>query len=526
MKKVLCLILALLTCFVFFAGCVAEKPDDGGGQGGNTQPPGGGGEEKPDDKPVSNAFDGEYEIVSAIMNGKNITREFTMYTVVFRADGTMSVLAVRDGATTRRNSTYVYDGKAVLTETNGFSGEKHRYLKDVDGTFVTDFVDFDGTAEIVLAEKEEEVEETSVEFKSVLFGKSVSDVKIYNYCPAIIVDKDEKGNDVMHVWYCTNKDDGVIVDYVGYRVGVKQSDGKWSFGEEKIVLEPTDGTWDAQHTCDPAVIKGEFAYKGQQYSYLMAYLGCTTVDYQKNETGIAVAKDIGGPWVKIDEVNPIVPWYDDGDIEAEEAKYESYKGTSRIYWGTGMPALLSVDGKGEVILTYQSTLRGTGVRRIDLSDVEHPVVKYTVSISSNGIVNSQSQKCNIGIPDFAYDAANGRLYVVGVTNERNPADVTLTRVNSHSMVAYIDGLDSMEAVSDALQGGSYKWNMLGYVGPGETGWERNHNPGMVRNAFGEIVGGENVSVIVSTGHNSWPNENIFTYRLHGWTFPAPPAVEN
>ena len=285
-----------------------------------------------------------------------------------------------------------------------------------------------------------------------------------------------------------------------------------------MVLEPTANTWDARHTCDPTVIKGEFKLKGETYNYLMAYLGCTSEDYQKNETGIAVAKNIEGPWVKIDKVNPIVPWYDDGDINTEEAKYQSMQGSTSIYWGTGMPSLLSVDGKGEVILLYQSTLRGTGIRRIDLSDLENPVEKYTVSIKHTGLVNSQNGKCNVGIPDFGYDPVTKRLYMVGVTNERNPADITKTLVNSHSVVAYIENLEDMEAVSDALQNATYRWNVVGYVGPNETGWERNHNPGLVKGEYSNICDSSKIQVVVSTGRNSWANENIFTYRLFGWSF--------
>ena len=506
MKKILCFIISLTFALSLFAAC-----DNGSGDKTSAGTSG---------KNENTSFvsaDADFTLLSAVLNGKSITSEFSYYDVTFRPDGTMSVLINRDGVTTRRNSTYTYE-KGKITETNGFSGTTFRYLVDVDGTLVTSYEDFDGTAEIVLKKKETADLIKEVDFQSVLFGESPEDTKMYNYCPAVIVDKDEDGNDVMHVWYCTNKDSGVIVDHIGYRTGVKQANGKWIFSDEKIVLSPTEGTWDAAHTCDPAVIKGEFKYHGKTYSYLMAFLGCTSLDYQKNETGIAVAESIDGPWVKIDEVNPIVPWYDDGDIEVEEAKYQSYKGTTSIYWGTGMPSLLSVDGKGEVIMFYQSTLRGTGIRRIDLSDVANPIVKYTVSISSGGILNSQNVACRIGIPDFSYDRESGRLYVVSVTNERNPADVTLTRVNSHSMVAYIDGLSSMEAVAETLKNGSYRWNMVGYVGPSQTGWERNHNPALVRGEYGELPSSDKVDVIVSTGHNSWPNENIFTYRLFGWSF--------
>ena len=106
----------------------------------------------------------------------------------------------------------------------------------------------------------------------------------------------------------------------------------------------------------------------------------------------------------------------------------------------------------------------------------------------------------------------------GVTNERNPADVTKTLVNSHCVLAYVDGLADMEAVSAALQSGSYTWNIAGYVGPNTTGFERNHNPAIVRDGRGYIPDSGRIGVVVSTGHNSWDNENIFTYRLYGAVF--------
>jgi hypothetical protein len=76
----------------------------------------------------------------------------------------------------------------------------------------------------------------------------------------------------------------------------------------------------------------------------------------------------------------------------------------------------------------------------------------------------------------------------------------------------------MEELSSMLESGKYEWTMVGYVGPNETGFERNHNPGIVKNAYGYIPDSSVIGVIVSTGHNSWGNENIFTYRLYGHLF--------
>lgn len=458
-------------------------------------------------------FRGQYVLSSASKNGKDCTDEFEQYSLSVSGQF-VNVIITHNGTTTRRNnSTFTVKGDTV-TEVDSFTGIKYVY-RGTDTELKTNFEGY----EIVLKSFDPSaVVNAPVDFEGMLFGDDIDEVKMFNYCPAILVEEDANGNEIMNIWYCTNKDDGVIMDHIGYRTGVKQSDGKWQFSAEKIVIAPTPGTWDGRHTCDPAVVKGEFKFKGETYNYLMSYLGCVTEDYQKNETGLAVAKQVGGPWVKVNTDSALIPWYDDGDYETELAKYNANQGTNRIYWGTGMPALVSIDNKGEVLMFYASTLRGIGVRRYDFSDLDNPVLKFTASLRSQGVSNSQGGSCGIGIPDFAYDAVNKRLYCASVTNEKNPKDYTPTRVNSHSMLLYIDNLDSMEAVCSALQNGSYSWTSAGYVGPSVTGWNRNHNPGLVRDAYGHIPDSSKVGMVVSTGCNDRGNDNIFTYRLFGHWF--------
>jgi len=458
---------------------------------------GGGGDKKDEGKTLSDT----YILSSATLNGKSVASKFLAYRVEFKSDKTMRVNINYLGSMQTRNSTYSYVGDKI-TETHN-SGS-YEYTFDGD-KLTTEFVDFEDVILITL-EKEVIVDKQNVpvDFEGVLFGDDVDSCKIFNYCPAVVTEKDENGNDVMHIWYCTNKDDGVIMDHVGYRKGVKQADGKWLFSEQKIVLAPTYDTWDARHTCDPAVIKGEFKYNGETYTWLMSYLGCVTEDYDCNETGIAIANSPDGPWIKMDHLNPIVPWEDYGVNNVKN-------------WGTGMPALVSLDQKGEVLLFYRSGNRGVGVQRWDFSNLnaENLAPKYTVTLTSNGITNSVGTKCNVGIPDFAYDPITKRFYVCSTTNEKNPADVTKTLVNSHCSVAYIENVESLEHLSEILQSGSYKWNMLGYVGPNTTGWNRNHNPALVRDIYGYIPDSTQIGVVVSTGHIDRSIENIFTYRLHG-----------
>lgn len=458
---------------------------------------GGGGESHSKEKKI----DATYSLEAATLDGVSVKDDFQLYNADFNEDGTLTVLISYLGLIETRNSTYVYTDNTIVEKYNSNTYEYTVY----GDTLKTTMQDFDDVIEITLKKETDESKIQEVDFESVLFGEDISQTKYFNYCPAIITEK-ENGKDVMHVWFCTNKDDGVIMDHIGYRKGVKQENGKWIFSELKIVMAPTENTWDARHTCDPAVIKGEFKLKGETYTYLMAYLGCITEDYNNNETGIAVAKSPEGPWVKVDGLNPIVPWSADGNPTAT--------------WGTGMPTLMSIDKKGEVLLTYQSSKIGTGVQRWDFSNLDNPELKakFSVRLNHSGIYNSANQKCNVGIPDFSFDPVAKRLYVFGVTNEKNPADVTKTLVNSHCVLAYIENVDSMEKACEILQSGNYTWKIEGYVGPNDTGFARNHNPGIVRNEYGYIPNSSQIGVIVTTGHNSWDNENIFTYRLHGHYF--------
>lgn len=459
-------------------------------------------------------MEGVYSLYSAKLGTEDVTDDFSMYLLTFEGDS-LTVVINYLNLPERRESSYTAT-KTTVTET--YKGQKYTYTIDGD-TLKTRYKDLDTYIDVVLKkETDSSLTDKTVDFESVLFGESINDVKKFNYCPAILTEVNDEGETVMHIWYCTNKDSGIIMDHIGYRTGVLQENGKWLFSDEQIVLAPTPGTWDSRHTCDPTVIKGEFKLNGETYNYLMSYLGCTTEDYQKNETGLAVAKNVGGPWVKVDNLNPIVPWYDDGVESEEQAKYESYLGTNKIYWGTGMPSLISVDGKGDVLLFYQSTKRGTGVRRLDLSDLNNPQEIFVSSVNFNGAVNSQGVKCSPGIADFAYDKTAKRLYVTATTNEKRPPDVTKTLVSSHSALYYVD-VEDMNAVCELMKnGGGYKWNTVGFVGPDETGWNRNHNPALVKTDGGYIPDSTKIGVVVSTGNNDWANENIFTYRLFGHWF--------
>ena len=219
----------------------------------------------------------------------------------------------------------------------------------------------------------------------------------YNYFPTIF---EEDG--VRHIYYCANKLHGNVTDYVAYRSGTKDASGRWVYSEIQYVLEPTADTWDSRHVCDPSVIKGEFKYNDEDYSYLMAYLGCVTSDNTSNEVGLAVSKTPAGPWIKLGS-NPF-------------CDYE-LNGNAGFQWGYGQPSLVSVDKKGQVLLFYTV---GDGsstyelVERWNLSDLNNPVMVSDGSkrVLTRGLKNLNGTQDYISNADFAYDPSSGRIYMI------------------------------------------------------------------------------------------------------------------
>jgi len=447
-------------------------------------------------------YAGLFLIKEVTLGGVDITDEYVDYRVEIAEDGSMTVFINYLGVLENRSSTWTVK-RSVLIETYG--SKTYRYEVSDDFDTLTYEGELSGENLVVILERTTEADDgpLAVDFESVLFGEPLLDTKRFNYAPAVIVEENDEGQTVMHIWYCMNHLSGIIMDHIGYRQGIRQDDGKWLFSDEEIALAPTPGTWDSRHVCDPTVIRGSFTYQGVTYPYMMSYLGCTTDDYSNNETGLAVAMSLEGPWTKLDHLNPIVPW----DRDNPSGR-----------WGTGMPSLMSVDGEGKVILFYSNSAVGIGVEHWDFSNLDDPDMIYLSRIDSTGATNPNGTPLTMGIADFGYDPVKDRLYIVSYTNTKNPPDVTVTRVNSHGVLAYIGDLGDMQAVVELLRTPSYAWTVLDYVGPEDTGFERNHNLGLVKDQYGNIIDSDHVMTVVSTGHNSWGNENIFTYRLMGYIF--------
>ncbi|MBQ2733561.1 MAG: hypothetical protein IJF74_05315 [Clostridia bacterium] len=313
---------------------------------------------------------------------------------------------------------------------------------------------------------------------------------IYNYCPSVMTEPDG----TRYIYYCTNKDSYKVIDYVGCRRGTPNADGSYSWGEETLVLSPSkSGAWDAHHTCDPSVIKGVFRYKGTEYSYLMAYLGCTSYDNQENKLGLAVANSPLGPFVKVGDA-PLVDFVRDPSV-------------SVFQWGVGQASLISMDKAGKVWLFYtRGDKNGTRtvVRECDFSDLDAPVMSEETKVSASGLSNLNGGSDFMNNADLLYDPEKDKFYSASDCHP-NPADEP-NFIASTFRINYFKG-------SSFSRGA---WRTVAQIGPKQTGAARNHNVGLVRDEYGHLYNKNFITVyytISVTGSQSLWSYRIYEYNV-------------
>ncbi len=296
----------------------------------------------------------------------------------------------------------------------------------------------------------------------------------YEYCPSVMYQ-----GGVENVFFCRNKNDGQIIDYIYLRR---------NGGVTLQVLAPTSGAWDSVHVCDPSVIQGYFNYSGTVYRYMMAYLGCSTYNSQQNQIGVAVSNDLLH-WVKY-EGNPVVH-------HGYQSAYSSY-----FQWGVGQPSIVSVDHAGKVLMFYtKGTYNKTAsyVRLCDFSNMNSPVISDEVYLSSSGTGDFLSNG------DFAY--TDGTLYMVC---DHHPfAGGSLDYIANESAI-YAASWTLSDQVSSLS---NISWSRVGAINSSISGWERNHNCCFFRDPYGALA----ANMIYYT-HASSSGGGLWTYRIQGYIF--------
>ncbi len=311
---------------------------------------------------------------------------------------------------------------------------------------------------------------------------------IYNYCPSIM-QPDEK---TRYIYYCTNQTSYDITDYIGCRKGTLDDNGVWSWGEEFIVLAPTENTWDTRHVCDPSVVAGEFKYDGKDYSYLMAYLGCTSNNSQDNKLGLAVSQSPEGPFVKVGNA-PFIDFVRDDTLDM-------------FQWGVGQASLINMDKKSSIMLFYT---RGDkdGTRTVaeewDFSDLSAPVSKMTATkLSETGLRDLNDGKDIINNADFVYDSTADRFYT---TSDCHPNPISEPNyISSHFRITYFKRPSRYNV---------FTWRPLAVIGTEQTGFARNHNTGILRDAYGHLANGY-ITVYYTVSEEG--NDSLWSYRIYDY----------
>ncbi|HBF68368.1 MAG TPA: hypothetical protein DDW20_03505 [Firmicutes bacterium] len=371
----------------------------------------------------------------------------------------------------------------------------------------------DSSSSSTLPSKNEEFTPLEGEVRKWFDHGLIGEDRFYNYCPSTFVE-----NGVKHIFYCSNKMFGNITDYIAYRKG-EYINKEMIYSPEddiKFLLEPTKGTWDARHTCDPSVIKGEFKYDNVKYQYLMAYLGCVTSDNTRNETGLAVANSPEGPWIKCDKINPILKVADDNKL-----------------WGNGQSEIISVDKKGRVIIcnSFSSpNLGGEQCWEYDLSDLNNPIlIRGKDHMNTNGTANvdkEDGEKVNASITNIglAYDEENKKIILAKGRSPFAKDGQYPNFIADQIDVFYLDDSGNENPFDELFksQSEARDWKFIGTINEKLTGFKRNHNTGLVRDPYGRLVEKDRIEVAFTRSDLSDSDWGyLSTYRIYSTAFKLP-----
>jgi hypothetical protein len=294
----------------------------------------------------------------------------------------------------------------------------------------------------------------------------------YDYAPSAI--EDDYG--IRYVFVCQNKNPFEIVDYIYLYKGIPTRAGYvWQPGTE--ILAPAKEGWDKIHICDPDVRKFDLTYKGEKYHWIMTYLG---VDqwHNHNQIGLAFSKNIEGPYIKYD-LNPLITFSD------------------TTQWGVGQSTSIVLDS-ATIQLFYSKSGKPTGtmsVRNIKLDVLD------SLEIGDGRVVPFLYPNTY-----FAYSKKN--MYAVSEVRINQSNEIP-TWVGNHVRLVY-------KPLSKSLFADEDEWIEIGLIGPEETRFPRNHNPGFLTDVRGYMMSDNEITVyftVAMTGEN-W----LWSYDMYSASF--------
>lgn len=296
----------------------------------------------------------------------------------------------------------------------------------------------------------------------------------YDYAPSVI----NEGS-LQKYWWCgygpapAHPGRPNFADTIYYRA-YDGSTGTWSAIQQ--VLTPTSGTWDAKHTCDPSVVKGNFAYNGANYAYAMYYTATDTDT--NNRVGVAFSNN-GTTWVK--RPTPVI-----FPRNATQAQTSYGAGQSATYNGNGAAGIWMFHTD-----TTGNALDGNGISQTRI------LLRY----ASDGI--------NFGAPTLVSAAG---LPITYMSNSDFAFDNTVSPARWYAAIPMLGRAGDRETYriglyrmpNSDIMNGTGTWELVANIDSNLTGAYLNHSPGIVRDIYGSVSGLPSVQVVHSRGDND-PN---------------------
>lgn len=291
----------------------------------------------------------------------------------------------------------------------------------------------------------------------------------YSYAPSAIQYK--KG--IRYMFLCQNKDPFKTADHIYLYKGVSSGNG-YIWQQRNEILSPSKSGWDDVHVCDPDVREFKLTYKGEEYNWIMTYLGVDQWGNNHNQIGLAFSKHIEGPYIKYDK-NPLIRFSD----------------TTK--WGVGQSTSIVINSSS--IQLFYSKSSTICVRDIKLNVLD------SIFIGEEKIIPFLKSNTY-----FAYSKKN--RYAVSEVRIDQSKEIP-TWVGNHVRFVY-------KPLSESLFTKRSGWTEIGMVGPENTGFPRNHNPGLLTDSKGYVLSDDEAVIyftVAMTGKN-W----LWSYNLYSATF--------
>ncbi len=310
--------------------------------------------------------------------------------------------------------------------------------------------------------------------------------------------------------YTTNEESGENDNVIAVRSGKLDAQKGWAYGDEKIVLRGSAGAWDA-NIGSASIVKGNFAYNGADYDWLMAYCATKQTNDTQQQIGLAVANDPCGTWTKVGN-KPLIEF--DADVY----------GSSAV--GCYAPSLVNLNKASIVRVFYTyADMYGHFAQFVDIDAADAGVlftdaaadnvdlISGTVQLPTNGDISGGDAATMFPNADFAFDALNGKVYAV---KDYSPSAATAP---NYAEKIELTGIAEEEFYTvEALEGWKSVrvWDMMD---TDDMAYERLYSAAIVSDAYGHIDAAQDFEIVynvcdIAMDNADWMfSQNLKTFKV-------------